>query len=265
MDISIVTVCYNAQEDIVETIESILAQTDLANCEYIIKDALSTDRTVKIAESYSAVFTDRKINFQLFQARDNGIYAAMNQSISLCSGEWVLFLNAGDKLYDNTVIERIKKYLQQIPSVIGMVYGNAAVVLENGEIIQVQCNHELLAYRSSICHQACFTQRKYLEKFGFDESFKILSDRDLFLRMTEQNIPFYKLDILVCTYRRGGASNNSFRKNFLEEKKLEEKHHFQVARGKYWKRYMMSCLKDIMVKTFPWMADWAYKWKNRKK
>ena len=77
--VTVITVCYNCEDTIRETIESVLHQT-YTNIEYIIIDGLSTDRTLDIIKEYEPLFQGR---MRYISERDNGIYNAMNKGIRM--------------------------------------------------------------------------------------------------------------------------------------------------------------------------------------
>ena len=100
--VSVITVCYNAEEFIENAINSVLNQTYI-NIEYIIIDGASKDSTVPIINKYKS-----KITFFLSEP-DNGIYEAMNKGIKAATGDILYFLNSDDIFYDKYVIENVVK------------------------------------------------------------------------------------------------------------------------------------------------------------
>ena len=91
-------VCLNAGERLKETIDSILNQK-YSNYEVIIKDGGSTDGSIQ------ALPKDERIH--LYEQKDNGIYDAMNQAVGYATGDYFIFLNAGDSFYSDTVLNKI--------------------------------------------------------------------------------------------------------------------------------------------------------------
>ena len=104
--ISVVTVCYNAADTIVETIESVLGQT-CEDMEYLIIDGLSGDGTAELIRKYE---NDPKVR-TVFET-DSGLYNAMNKGTDLCCGEYVIFMNSGDQFYDERVLADMLPCLQ---------------------------------------------------------------------------------------------------------------------------------------------------------
>src|SRR3989344_1701590 len=121
--IRIITVVYNAKSLIERTIKSVLSQT-YTNIEYIIIDGGSSDGTLEIAEKYQHDIA------VILSGKDNGIYDAMNKGLSTATGDFVLFLNAGDELYSTEIISKILSLGDA-----DVYYGNTAVVNEKGVVI----------------------------------------------------------------------------------------------------------------------------------
>ena len=91
--LTIITIVYNNVRDVERTINSVLNQT-YQNIEYIIIDGQSTDGTLAVIEKYRS-----KIS-KIISERDKGIYDAMNKGLAMATGDYVLFMNSGDELYD---------------------------------------------------------------------------------------------------------------------------------------------------------------------
>lgn len=97
MKISIITINYNNVEGLKRSIESVVNQTS-KDYEYIIIDGGSTDGSVDVIKLYS-----NRIDYWESEP-DRGIYHAMNKGVKLATGEYVIFMNSGDKFYSNEII-----------------------------------------------------------------------------------------------------------------------------------------------------------------
>ena len=117
MKISIITVCYNAEDTISDTIQSVLSQ-DYEDVEYIIVDGKSTDRTLEIIQTI-------KNRIHLISEKDRGIYDAMNKGINLASGNVIGILNADDVYKNNQVLTNVMNAFRDNVSV---VYGDIEYV-----------------------------------------------------------------------------------------------------------------------------------------
>ena len=98
--ISVITVCYNAENNLERTILSVLNQT-YSNIEYIIIDGGSTDGTIDLIKKYAD-----KITYWQSET-DKGIYDAMNKGIQKATGEWINFMNAGDLFSSTTILQQM--------------------------------------------------------------------------------------------------------------------------------------------------------------
>ena len=127
MKISIVTVCYNEEKNIAMTINSVLRQND-TSYEYIICDGASTDKTVEIAELYREAFEKKGIDYIIKSEKDGGIYFGMNNGIDLATGDYVIFMNAGDCFHGLDVIKNIVDALKDKEYLPDVVYGDATFV-----------------------------------------------------------------------------------------------------------------------------------------
>ena len=96
---SIVTVVKNDEANIEKTIKSILSQ-NFKDFEYILIDGASTDKTLRYIKKYKA-----KLSCTLSK-KDNGIYFAMNKGIELASGHVLVFINSGDLLTVNALVQQ---------------------------------------------------------------------------------------------------------------------------------------------------------------
>lgn len=203
--ISVITVCLNAEKEIGFTIDSVLKQ-DYTNYEYLIKDGGSDDSTIEIAEKYINRFSEKNIPFRIISEKDEGLYDAMNQSAQYAKGEWIIYINAGDELFDNKVLSLLSS---EISDQYDILYGDA-VLTENEKykLLKAGCL-ERFKYTNPICHQASLTRTDIIRKNLFDKRYFIASDFDLFLRLYLLNDKrFKKPDIVFCVYRLGGVSNS---------------------------------------------------------
>ena len=115
--ISIITVNLNNLEGLKRTMTSVFEQT-WQEYEYIIIDGGSTDGSKEYIESFSD-----KISVWVSEP-DAGIYNGMNKGIKVANGEYLLFLNSGDHLFDNRVLDTNRKFL----TLYDLVYFNLNVI-----------------------------------------------------------------------------------------------------------------------------------------
>ena len=121
-EVSIITVCRNAESCLGSTMDSILSQT-FQPIEYI--------RTLALIKEREAAFRSRGIAFRWLSEPDGGIYDAMNKGIRLASGRWLNFMNAGDGFHDAEVLADIFSR-EEYPSEVGVIYGDTELRLSFG-------------------------------------------------------------------------------------------------------------------------------------
>lgn len=213
MKISIITINYNDKEGLKNTIESVVCQT-YNDIQYIVIDGGSTDGSVDIINQYS-----NKINYWVSEL-DKGIYNAMNKGIDVANGEYCLFLNSGDYLFDNKVIERLVPHLKSEDIVIGRIY------FLNGKSYSKINNpiSMLKFYNSSIPHPSTFIKRELFVSEKYDETLKIVSDWKFFLKKIVIEECSYKIvdNIISCFNSDGISSCNKLLVDEEREKVLKE-------------------------------------------
>lgn len=172
---TIITVCYNAENYIEDTIKSVLSQT-YDNFEYIIKDGQSVDRTMEIVHS----LTDNDNYVMIIQGKDRGIYDAMNVAVMQASGEYILFLNAGDILAGPDVLYKVSEYIAGNKAEI--LYGDVIEIEENNRNLRVytekNCKMWYYSLGACLCHQGMFCKRELFENKLFDIKYKVCADRE---------------------------------------------------------------------------------------
>lgn len=225
LKLSVVTVCYNAEKTIVETIESVLNQT-YANIEYLIIDGKSTDNTLNIVEKYHSNCD----NIRVISEKDAGIYNAMNKGIDIASGEYIYFLNAGDLFYNDTtvaiVMDRLKK--TGLPDII---YGDIDVDYHTHKkrieyAGKKRLNRILIALGITVCHQSVFAKTYLMKERGFDEEYKLWADQEWLMYVLQRNVQIETIDQPVCVYDGFGlsASGDSLERVFEESDMITQKY-----------------------------------------
>ncbi|WAC01935.1 glycosyltransferase family 2 protein [Lacinutrix neustonica] len=205
MLISIITINYNDVVGLERTITSV-KQQDFEDFEHIIIDGNSYDGSKSIIEKYK-----NHIGYSISEP-DGGIYHAMNKGIDRAQGDYVLFLNSGDALYDPTVLKACAGHL----STTSIVFGNLVKVDMQGEttIDYGHRNAKLTLktfFFSTINHPSTFIKRTLFQQYGvYDEDLKIVADWKFFLIVLGLNANTYKyINILVSTFYMDGISNSN--------------------------------------------------------
>lgn len=198
--ITVVTVVYNGEEFIEETILSVINQT-YDNVEYIIIDGGSTDATLDIIRKY-----EHAIDYRMSE-KDKGIYDAMNKGIDLATGDWINFMNAGDSFIDETVLMSIKNDLDLN---LDLIYGNHTVkdpFSGNRKIVNVRFKND--KKNIPYCHQSLFAKSSVLKKMHFNTSYKIAADYDQYMRLKSIHAKKKHVSKVIALYLGGGVSSSA--------------------------------------------------------
>jgi len=227
---SIITVCLNEGEAIRDTCESIVTQTN-RDFEWIVIDGGSTDGTLEILREY-----EDSIDC-LISEQDSGIYNAMNKGAAKASGHYLIFMNGGDRFACSDAL----LFASQAQGA-QMLYGDVYLGDQSGDVETypdvVESGYML---RKMIPHQTTFYERATFEAVGgYDESFKIAGDYDLYVRLFElEGITHQHIPHPIAIFDLEGVSNS---KDFRQLRKREN----HRIRKQYFKnyRYSMKCLRQ---------------------
>ncbi|PCI28039.1 MAG: glycosyl transferase [SAR324 cluster bacterium] len=200
--ISIVTVVFNGEEFLEETIQSVANQT-YDNVEYIIIDGGSVDETLDIIKKY-----EEQIDYWVSE-KDNGIYDAMNKAIEVYFGEYIWFLNAGDTIYDSNVITNMFHCSVDAD----IFYGATQLVDQDGEFIKLikqpeNFNLKSLTKGMVVSHQSVVVKRKFV--FPYNLKYKFVSDHDWLINASRDAKSFQDTSLTMSKYLLDGFSQNNF-------------------------------------------------------
>lgn len=217
--VSVAMVCYNCADAVGPTLESILSQTYPA-LELVVVDGGSTDGTLQLLDSFRPridVFVSEK---------DKGVYDAMNKATRLASGDYIIFINAGDFFDLPTSLEEMMhnvfgagsgwRLREPLPD---FIVGNHVYVHSDGVSAlhhaadfdltwqMLQSGTMTPSWWSGIpCHQATLARRELLEAEEYDLSFRITADHNFMFSMRAKGARFVHSNSLIATYVGGGMS-----------------------------------------------------------
>ena len=212
--ISVVTVCYNAVNDIEKTILSVINQT-YPNIEYLIIDGGSTDGTMDVVNRYKD-----KIDV-IVSEPDNGIYDAMNKGVEKSHNKegYVNFLNAGDTYYSNKTLELVFNIVKESDDFLCGIakYPNGRYWCP---ISKKQANIANMFRGGNANHQSTFLKVSMLQKFPYNIKYKIVED-DLYLikKVCIERKKYQAIPLIVANYNTNGISNSIE----YEKKKYDER------------------------------------------
>jgi glycosyltransferase involved in cell wall biosynthesis len=215
--ISIVTICLNNVNSIKATVESVINQS-YSDIEYIVVDGGSKDGTMDVLAAYKGQIA------QLISEPDAGLYDAINKGLKLATGEVVGLIHAGDRLFDNQIVEKIARCF--ILHEVDVIYGHSLLVNEWDKPVRVNKSppfrRPLIARGWMPSHQSIYLKRHLLDQLGYyNLSMHPSSDYEFFLRYFYfSTLKIMLLDAYVLRFAMGGRST----KNYLNNLRAQPQH-----------------------------------------
>ncbi len=231
LKLSIITVNLNQADGLAKTLDSVREQA-FRDFEHIVVDGGSTDGSLEVIK----VRADG-LAFWVSEP-DAGIYAAMNKGLRRAQGEYVYFLNSGDRLYSPDTLERVFAHEERGED---LLYGNTVRPDAAGNLYEHRHPDVLTVgvfWDFGVCQQAIFYRRELFAALGeFDESFRFAGDWDFDLRVLMARRTARHLPFPVAHYQGGGISTT--RKDLAaREKEIIWRRHLPEAVYRDYERLM---------------------------
>lgn len=223
MKISLITVCYNSEQTIEDTLNSVLNQ-NYKNYEYLIIDGLSTDSTMDIIHKKEKDFGGK---LKIISEKDKGLYDAMNKGIKMATGDIIGILNSDDVLANSTVFNQIIDAFSN--NKIDGTYSDL-IFLDNS--LKFPVRNFIAHYPSKKLgwhppHPTLYLKKECYDKIGyFDLQYKIAADYDFMLRLLKINPNLFYIKNYLVKMRSGGVSTDGlsgYIKNLKEADKVLRK------------------------------------------
>jgi glycosyltransferase involved in cell wall biosynthesis len=234
--ISIVTITYNAARTLQRTLDSVACQT-YDDIEHLIIDGASKDETIAIAERYK-VESHHEVVIQ--SEPDKGLYDAMNKGLQKATGDYLVFLNAGDTLYSPDTIETVVKHAK-LPSLgeghgVACIYGDTAITDSEGRFLHLRTHRppERLTWKSFkqgmlVCHQAFYVLTALARQIPYDLQYRHSADVDWCIRVMQeaerQHLSLVNTHAILANFEEGGDTTQHHRDS-LKERFSVMAHHY---------------------------------------
>jgi len=201
--LSIITVNLNNREGLEKTLASVQAQQSAPAFEQIVVDGGSTDGSADVIRRFES-----RLAFWITEP-DRGIYHAMNKGLAQATGDYLLFLNSGDRLANPRVLQTV---FSGFPSA-DIVYGSIQVVRAGkpGKIVRGPAPDDLqLTFwiQNTIQHSGTFIRRGLLLENRYAEDFRIVADRKFFFESFLAGKTFARIDQVITHFEMGGISSD---------------------------------------------------------
>lgn len=234
---SIITCTYNAESVLQRTLDSVLEQT-YSHVEHIIVDGASTDATLDRVEAYKqkSDAEDWCHEVRVKSEPDRGLYDAMNKGIQRATGQYVLFLNAGDTFPSADTLELVAESVGEGEEPPAVLYGDTDVVDDEGRFLRHRrlSPPRRLTWRSFmkgmlVCHQAFYARTDLAKATPYDLHYRFSADVDWCIRIMRlarrHRLPMRNVGAVVVNFLDGGMTTTNHRAS-LKERFHVMAHHY---------------------------------------
>lgn len=246
MKITLITVCFNSEKTIKDTLESVLKQ-DYDNYEYLIIDGKSKDDTLKIVKDYEKKF---KGKMKIISEIDNGLYDAMNKGIKMASGDIIGTLNSDDILARNDVFSLIVKSYKETTDIL---YADLIYVDENLENpIRDYISGKNTSASWCPAHPTMYIRKKVFDEIGvYNLKYRVAADYDFMIRLNTNNYKFQYLKEYLVLMRMGGVSNGikGYLNGFKDANRILKDNNISFPIIRILKRFIETLIQYIKAKS----------------
>lgn len=234
---TIITCTYNAAPVLQRTLDSVLKQS-YCNIEHLIIDGGSKDKTLSMAKAYKhkSDVGENAHDIVISSEPDKGLYDAMNKGIDRATGDYIIFLNAGDVFPSPDTLEYVEGCVGEGEALPGVLYGDTDIVNDEGHFLRHRrlTPPKKLSWRSFkwgmlVCHQSFYARTDIAKQVHYNLGYRYSADVDWCIRIMKeaerQHLPLRNVNAVITNYLDGGMS--------IQNHKASLKERFQVMRSHY--------------------------------
>ena len=234
---TIVTCTFNAEHELQHTLDSVFYQS-YADVEHLILDGLSRDRSVEMAQTYKQRSDEARTGHEVVvcSERDSGLYDAMNKGIARATGDYIVFLNAGDTFPSEATLEHIAHSIGDGEALPGVIYGDTDIVNDEGRFLRhrrLQPPTKLTwrSFRNGmlVCHQAFYALTTLAKDNPYNLNYRFSADVDWCIRVMKeaerQHLMLKNVDEVVVNYLDGGMTEKNHRASLRERFSVMRRHY----------------------------------------
>ena len=249
---TVVTITYNAEAVLKRTLQSVLRQT-YGGVEHLIIDGASKDSTLQMAEDYKCLSDQSELGHKVIikSEPDKGIYDAMNKGLTQASGDYIVFMNAGDCFPQDDTLEQVvhRCRLMESPSdeLPAVLYGLTDIVDGEGKFLyhrrlQPPAHLSWRSFRQGmlVCHQAFYARTDIAKNLQYDTRYRFSADVDWCIRVMREaermNLPLVPVGIVTANYLEEGQTTQNHRASLIERFRVMCRHYgfFRTVALHFW-------------------------------
>ncbi len=251
---SIITITLNNYQGLKKTFKSLKNQS-YSDFEWLVIDGKSSDETVEFLRKHRSSTRADTNPFRFVSQADEGIYDAMNTGIDMARGHYLLFLNAGDALANNKVLEELAPLCEKAPD---FIYGDALEKYKNRRkpVIKPAESHDDIAWGMFTHHQAMLYRRHKVRdiRLRYSMRYAISSDYDFTARFLLKAQKIERINRPVCIFEMGGISQQQAWLGRKEQYIIREELEMVPIAQNLWILLMQS-ISWYMKAYCPWLYD----------
>ena len=234
---TIVTCTFNAEHELQRTLDSVFHQS-YADVEHLILDGLSHDRSVEMAQTYKQRSDEARTGHEVVvcSERDSGLYDAMNKGIARATGDYIVFLNAGDTFPSEATLEHIAHSIGDGEALPGVIYGDTDIVNDEGRFLrhrrlQPPAKLTWRSFRNGmlVCHQAFYALTTLAKDNPYNLNYRFSADVDWCIRVMKEaerrHLTLKNVDEVVVNYLDGGMTEKNHRASLRERFSVMRRHY----------------------------------------
>ena len=234
---TIITCTYQAEKEVERTLRSVLKQT-YKDVEHLIVDGASTDATLRLTQAYVTESQAQNNGHQVMVTSepDKGLYDAMNKGLKHATGDYVLFLNAGDTFPSESTLTQVAASAERASGLPGVLYGDTDIVDNEGRFVRHRrlSPPKKLSWKSFmqgmvVCHQAFYARTDLAKKVPYQLKYRYSADVDWCIRVMKmaqkQGLPLCNVQTVVANYLDGGMTEKNHKASLKERFRVMESHY----------------------------------------
>lgn len=234
---TIITCTYNAERVLQRTLDSVKKQT-YCNIEHIIMDGGSSDKTLSMVRAYQHKISkgENAHDIVVVSEPDRGLYDAMNKSIDRATGDYLVFLNAGDVFPSAETLEYVAGCVGEGETLPGVLYGDTDIVDASGHFLRhrrlqppARLSWRSFRWGMLVCHQSFYARTDLAKAIHYNLSYRYSADVDWCIRVMKESarlhLPLRNVGAVITHYLDGGMSVQNHRASLRER--------FEVMRTHY--------------------------------